>query len=112
MIDINNLKEEILPLISNANSLETLDEVRVQALGKKGKITSLMKTLGKMDPEERKTTGQALNVLKDEIADLIAAQEKMLKNQLLADRLATETIDVSLTPRPERPKMTGITLPR
>ena len=102
MIDINNLKEEILPLISNANSLETLDEVRVQALGKKGKITSLMKTLGKMDPEERKTTGQALNVLKDEIADLIAAQEKMLKNQLLADRLATETIDVSLTPRPER----------
>ena len=37
----------------------------------------LMKTLGQMDPEERKTTGQALNVLKDEIADLIADQEKM-----------------------------------
>lgn len=102
MIDINNLKEEILPLISNADTLETLDEVRVQALGKKGKITALMKTLGKMDPEERKTTGQALNHLRDEIATLIAKQEKMLKNQLLADRLATETIDVSLTPRPER----------
>ncbi len=102
MIDINNLKEEILPLISNADTLETLDEVRVQALGKKGKITALMKTLGNMDPEERKTTGQALNHLRDEIATLIAKQEKMLKNQLLADRLATETIDVSLTPRPER----------
>lgn len=102
MIDIKNLKDEIVPLISKAETLESLDEIRVQALGKKGKITALMKTLGGMDPEERKTTGQALNVLKDEIADLIAAQERMLKNQLLADRLATETIDVSLTPRPER----------
>lgn len=102
MIDIKSLKEEILPLISDANSLENLDSVRVQALGKKGKITALMKTLGGMDPEERKTTGQALNHLRDEIATLITAQEKMLKKQLLADRLATETIDVSLTPRPER----------
>ncbi len=102
MIDIKSLKEEILPLISDANSLENLDSVRVQALGKKGKITALMKTLGGMDPEERKTTGQALNHLRDEIATLIARQEKMLKKQILADRLATETIDVSLTPRPER----------
>ncbi len=102
MIDIENLKKEILPLVSSAKNLEILDNVRVQALGKKGKITALMKTLGGMDPEERKTTGQALNHLRDEIADLIATQEKMLKKQILAERLATETIDVSLPVRPER----------
>ncbi|MEM6811148.1 MAG: phenylalanine--tRNA ligase subunit alpha [Pseudomonadota bacterium] len=102
MTDINSLKTELTEIISKADTLESLDAARVSALGKKGKITGLMKTLGNMDPEERKKTGQALNVLKDEIADLIAAQEKMLKKQLLADRLATETIDVSLPIRPEK----------
>ena len=61
-------------------SVLALDKVAFEA--EKGKITGLMKTLGGMDPEERKTTGQALNVLKDEIADLIATQEKMLKKQV------------------------------
>lgn len=102
MIDVSQLKNELTQIVEAANDLDTLENARVQALGKKGKITGLMKTLGGMDPEERKTTGAALNMLKDEIADLIAGQERALKKQKLEQRLATETIDVSLPVRPER----------
>lgn len=102
MTDINALKTELASEIEGANDLQTLDDVRVTVLGKKGRITALMKTLGKMDPEERKTTGAALNQLKDEIADLIKSQEKALKKQAMDERLATETQDITLSPRPER----------
>ncbi len=98
---IETLKTELTSMVEAANDLETLENARVTALGKKGKITEQMKTLGKMDPEERKTTGAALNLLKDEIAALIASQEAALKKQALEQRLATETIDVSLSVRPE-----------
>ncbi|MAF98476.1 MAG: phenylalanine--tRNA ligase subunit alpha [Micavibrio sp.] len=102
MTDIHALKVELSSEIEAANDLQKLDEVRVSVLGKKGRITALMKTLGGMSPEERKTTGQALNVLKDEIAALIKSQEAALKKQEMEERLATETLDISLASRPER----------
>ena len=102
MTDIATLKNELTTQIEAANDLQALDEIRVTALGKKGRITDLMKTLGGMDPEERKTTGQALNALKDEIAALIKRQESALKKQEMDGRLATETQDVTLSPRAER----------
>lgn len=100
MSDIQTLKTEIENEIEAANDLKALDDVRVTVLGKKGRITALMKTLGKMDPEERKTKGQALNALKNEIADLIKTQEDVLKKQEMDARLARETIDITLDPRP------------
>lgn len=100
MTDIAHLKTEISAEITAANDLKALDEVRVTVLGKKGRITDLMKTLGGMDPEERKTTGQALNALKDEIASLIASQERSLKKQEMDQRLSTEIADISLSTRP------------
>lgn len=102
MTDINSLKTELTGMVAAANDLSALEEARVAALGKKGKITDLMKTLGKLDPEERKNTGQALNALKDEIAALIDTQEKALKKQAMAERLSTESFDVTLPVRPER----------
>lgn len=100
--NIAALKKELSALVSAANDLKSLDEARVAALGKKGKITGLMSTLGGMSPEERKETGAALNELKNEIAALIEKQESALKKQALDQRLATETIDITLSPRPER----------
>ena len=102
MTDISALKKEIAAQITAANDLKTLDDVRVAALGKKGKITGLMSTLGQLDPEARKTKGQELNALKDEIAGILKSQEDTLKKQELDLRLATETIDITLSPRPER----------
>lgn len=99
--DIQNLKTQIEDEVKSAGDLKALDDVRISVLGKKGRITALMKTLGKMTPEERQTKGRDLNILKDEIANLIKHQESALKKQEMDERLAGETLDVTLSPRPE-----------
>lgn len=102
MTDINTLKNEISTAVEAANDLQALDDVRVAALGKKGSVSALMKTLGSMSPEERQTQGPLLNALKTEIADLIASQEEALKKQALEQKLASETLDITLSPRPQQ----------
>ena len=57
MTNIAQLKEELTAQIAAANDLQKLEEARVTALGKKGRITDLMKSLGGMEPEERKNFG-------------------------------------------------------
>lgn len=99
--NITQLKEELTGLITAANDLQSLEEARLAALGKKGRVTDLMKSLGQMAPEERKDFGAAVNALKEEVAALIAHQEKGLKKQAMAAKLARETIDVTLPVRPD-----------
>ncbi len=99
--NLAQLKDELTAQISAANDLPSLEEARVTALGKKGRITDLMKSLGQMDPEERKNFGAAVNALKEDVASLIAAQESVLKKQAMAEKLAQETIDVTLPVRPQ-----------
>lgn len=96
-----DLKQEITGLIEAANDMAALEDVRITALGKKGKITGLMKTLGQMNPEERKTAGQELNVLKTEIAALIDSQASMLKKQEIDQRLVNEKQDMTLSLEPK-----------
>jgi phenylalanyl-tRNA synthetase alpha chain len=101
-MDTAQLKKELIQMVEAANDMSALDAARVTALGKKGRITDLMKNLGSMSPEERKNAGAALNVLKDEIAALIDKQAAALQAQEMDQRLANETIDVTLSPRPSR----------
>lgn len=101
MSNITDLKAEITKQIEAANDLDALEQARVSVLGKKGRLTAEMKTLGRMDPEERKVMGPALNALKDEVAALIQTQEDALKRQAMAEKLAKETIDVTLPIRQE-----------
>lgn len=89
-------------MVEAANDLSSLDHARVTALGKKGRITEQMKTLGTLDPETRKETGQALNVLKNEVTDLIEERQKRLNEQALEAKIAGETVDVTLPVREER----------
>ena len=82
--------------------------VRVSALGKKGAISELLKTLGTMSPEERKQNGPRINGLKDEVSAAIAARREVLKALALDARLNTETVDVTLPVR-EPPAEAGAT---
>ncbi len=100
--NIASLKTELTDMVAAANDLPALEQARVAALGKKGRITDLMKNLGGMDPEARKALGEAIIELKDEFAALIEKQEAGLKAQALNDRLAHETVDITLSVRPER----------
>ncbi len=100
-MNLDALKKELVETVKAANDIPALEEVRVTALGKKGKVTGLMQTLGKLAPDERKQMGQALNILKDEITAEIEARAALLKKAALAERLQKEKIDVTLSPRPQ-----------
>ena len=98
---IETLKPALLEAIAGASDLQKLDEIRVNALGKNGQITALMKTLGGLAPEERKSAGQVLNVFKNEIASALDAKKEALEVAELNAKLASESVDVTLPCRPE-----------
>jgi len=99
--NIDQLRTELLAAVTAAQDGAAIEEVRVGALGKKGRITGLMKDLGAMAPEERKTFGQRLNVLKDEIAAALDTRKRGFEAAALNARLASEHMDVTLPIRSE-----------
>ncbi|QJE73950.1 phenylalanine--tRNA ligase subunit alpha [Aerophototrophica crusticola] len=101
MTSLDALKSDLLSLVSGASDLPALEEARVAALGKKGRITGLMGDMRALSPEERKERGQQLNALKDEVAAAIEARRGVLAKEALARRLEAERVDVTLPARPE-----------
>ena len=87
--------------VESAAAVDDLEKVRIEALGRNGQITGLMKTLGSLDADARRAAGQRLNALKDEIAQALDARKSALADAALSARLASERIDVSLAVRPE-----------
>ncbi|HEY8336940.1 MAG TPA: phenylalanine--tRNA ligase subunit alpha [Tardiphaga sp.] len=96
MSDLTTLQQTILADIAAASDEAAIEAVRVGALGKKGSISALLSTLGKMSPEQRKTEGAAINLAKDAVTQALTARRDILKNAALDARLASETIDVTL----------------
>src|ERR1700760_1721196 len=96
MTDLVQLESEILKQIASAADEAALEAVRVAALGKKGSISALLSTLGKMSPDERKTEGARINLAKDAVTQALAARREILKSAALDLRLKSETIDVTL----------------
>jgi len=101
MADAASLQSDILAQVLAAGDEAALEAIRVAALGKKGSVSELLKTLGAMSPDERKIQGPLLNSLRDSVTDAIAARKAELADAALDARLKTETVDVSLPPRPE-----------
>ena len=95
MDNLESLRDEMLAAVNAAASLADLDEVRVAALGKKGRVTGLMKELGGLDPDARRARGQALNVVKDELAAALDARRQSLEDAALEAQLAAESLDVT-----------------
>jgi len=99
MSDLQNLEAATLAAIDAAGDEAALENVRVAALGKKGSVSALLATLGKMSPEERKSEGAKINALKDKVGEALAARKTVLKEAALEARLASETLDVTLPTR-------------
>ncbi|PRX08120.1 UNVERIFIED_ORG: phenylalanyl-tRNA synthetase alpha subunit [Martelella mediterranea] len=106
MSDLEDLKQKLMDEIAGAADEAAIEAVRVSAIGKKGSVSELLKTLGKMDPEERKTRGAAINALRNEVGEAIAARKAALKDAAIAARLKAETVDVTLPVRPS-PSLSG-----
>ena len=101
MQDYDKLKNEVLIEIKEANSLDDLENLRVQVLGKKGSITSLMKQLGSLEPDKRREAGQILNSLQKNIIESIDNKKSSLEETYLNEKLKNEALDITLPTRPE-----------
>ncbi|HKL05050.1 MAG TPA: phenylalanine--tRNA ligase subunit alpha, partial [Roseovarius sp.] len=99
---MDDLRDKYLTEIANAGDEAALEDLRVQAVGKKGEISLKMRELGKMTPEERQVMGPKLNALKDEINSALLAKKQGLADAALDARLRTEWLDVTLPTRPGR----------
>ncbi len=101
MENLDQLREELLAEVSGADTLDALEEIRVSTLGRKGRVTELMKGLGGLDPDERRAAGQALNAVKTAVAEAIEARHGGLAASALDAELAADRVDITLPVRPE-----------
>ncbi|MEJ2045257.1 MAG: phenylalanine--tRNA ligase subunit alpha [Reinekea sp.] len=106
MDTLNKLHEDALAAVEEAKDAQSLDEIRVKYLGKKGDITAQLKSLGKLSPEARPAAGAKINEVKEAVASAINARKTSLEEVALAQKLAAERIDVTAPGR--RQKLGGL----
>ena len=99
--EAERLKNEIIAAIEAAQDMRALEDVRVAALGKKGSVSALLKTLGGMSNEERQVNGPLFNALRDKLTDTIQAKKAALDSAALNARLSEETLDMTLPIAPD-----------
>lgn len=99
MNEITKLIEQAIAAIRGATDLLALDQVRVDYLGKKGRLTQLLKQLGQLPVEQRPAAGEAINNAKVTLHEAIEQQRKLLENANLESRLANEKLDITLPGR-------------
>src|SRR3546814_5424662 len=96
MTDIETLKSELLAEVAGAANLDAIEAVRVKALGKQGQVTTLLKTMGGLSPEERQTRGPEIHGLREAVTNALADRKNALELAALEARLASEKIDITL----------------
>src|SRR5580704_11010132 len=99
MSDLQALEDQIRADIAAAGDEPALEAVRVATLGKKGSVSALLATLGRMTPEERKSQGPWFHGVRDRVAEAIGTRRDAFKSAALDQRLNTETVDVTLPVR-------------
>jgi phenylalanyl-tRNA synthetase alpha chain len=99
MESLEALKTAAIEAVQAASSPAELEQLRVDYLGKKGQLTSLLKNLGTLSPEDRPKAGALINEVKQELAGLLNARKDDLEQQALAEKLAAERVDVTLPGR-------------
>ena len=93
------LRDEALALIHQCDEERALEQLRVDYLGKKGRVTELLKGLGKLPAEQRPAAGEQINLVKRQISEAIDSRREQLAEEALSARLAAESLDVTLPGR-------------
>jgi phenylalanyl-tRNA synthetase alpha chain len=99
MTEIDTIEKALADQIAQAADETALEAVRVSAMGKKGSVSELLKSLGSMSPDERQTKGPAINGLKARVTEALALRKAELKEAATTARLAAEKVDVTLPVR-------------
>ena len=98
--DLSQLQAELVAQIASAADLRALEEVRIAALGKKGRVPELMAELGKLPADQKKAFGQSVNALRDAVTAALEARKSDLSAGALAEKMKSEQMDVTLPVRP------------
>ncbi len=96
---LEQLEAQAADAIAAAASAGELEELRVGLLGKKGKLSAVLGAMGKLPGDERPVVGQRANVLKEQVQGLLSARLAAVKGAAMAERIARETLDVTLPAR-------------
>src|SRR5688500_15151875 len=99
MSTLDTLENSLLADIAAASDEQAIEAVRVAALGKKGSVSEMLKTLGSMSAEERQVKGPAINGLKNRVTEALTARKAELKDVAITARLVAEKVDVTLPVR-------------
>lgn len=102
MQELEKLVAEANAAISASEDLKALEQLRIDYLGKKGVITAQLKQLGKLSAEERPAAGEKINIAKQAVHASLESRKTILKTLELEQKLASETIDVTLPGRGQR----------
>ena len=95
---LEEIRQTATQAIDRCTELKELDAARVQYLGKKGQLTSILKQMGKLSAEERPVIGQLANEVRQAIDQKLTEKTAQLKEKILNEKLAAETIDVTMPP--------------
>ncbi len=93
---LDQIKNNALNAISSSSALKSLDDLRVQYLGKKGELTAVLKGMGALTPEERPAIGQIANEVRDTLEEAIKAKKEQYEQEAQEKKLASEIIDVTM----------------
>jgi len=97
---LDELEKEARLKVNKAQSVEELKETRIRILGKKGELTTLLRSLSSVDPDQRPKVGSAANALRLELEKLFLNKEQLLRDASLGDKWAKEKLDITLPGRP------------
>ena len=100
MSDIKDIEDKILVEISKIKSLKELQEIKIKELGKKGRISNLMKSLSEVSTDEKKVLGKSYNELRTNILKAFESKELEIKDADILNRIEIEKLDVTLPVRP------------
>ena len=92
---LKKLEKEAIKKLEESGDLKSLNEIRVQYLGKKGELTTILRGMGNLKPEERPVVGALVNKVRNNLENKIESQEKILQEKELQKKLLTENIDVT-----------------
>ena len=98
-MDVDDIRTEALAAVAAADGARALDAIRVRFLGRRGALTALLKSVGKLDPEERPAAGARINETKRAVALAIEARDVVLAREQLARVLEEDALDVTLPGR-------------
>ena len=101
---LESIKKEFDERLSTVTAQDKLEELKVAYLGKKGELTSILKGMGQLSPEERPVVGQLVNAVRADMEQKISEKTEQLKSEAIAKKLAEEKIDVTM---PGKTKKSG-----